>query len=144
MKFPKQRNPVIEIPELMQMLEGIDLFEGVPQDKFDHFVQDLSYNIDEYEAGELVAEKGDEKDYFGIILKGEVTLNDKVLTKGDDIGLVENATSSAIKCNYVAKTKCVVLWCRLRHYVSVSYFVQNNAANIIVENLLKRCAEKAV
>ena len=149
MNLPKLRNPVIEIPELLKSVENFAVFEGTAPNKLEQFIQDLSYNIDKYEAGDLILDKGEGVDYFGIIISGEVNKESSSKTEalkgGDQIGLIEIASrKNEIASKYSAKTDCVVLWTRLKHFIQVSGFVMNNDYNPFIENLFKCCADEAI
>ena len=149
MKSPKQRNPKIDMSKLLSEIEDISIFDEIPSMKIESFLKDLYYNIDKYSAGETIVEEGQEFDYFGIIIEGEIIEsgngNPQSLKKGNEIGLLEQIMDSKkFTKMYSAKTDCLILWCRLKHYIAVSQFVTNNDYNPFVENLLRQTAESAI
>ena len=149
MKTKHQNNPEFEIPALMKKMEGSDLFEDITLDRIQLFMTYLLYRIEEYKAGEEILFDGEKSDSFAIIIDGEVLkkclAEDEKLSRNADIGLIE-ASSTAKKrtCKYIADTDTVLLWTKTTHYVSSSSYVSSNTENILMRNLLRRFADKAL
>ena len=135
------RNPLLPNDKLVELTKEFELFSRLPENMLSAFLFDLTYDIENYTAGNIILSKGDKIERFGILLDGEASGANAIVAGGTIClsDMVKKYTSSAT--TYQAKTDCQVLWTSVHHYLLISAFVSHYESNLIVENLLKMLAE---